>query len=123
LRILLDENIPVQLKAIFRAHEVSSVNDSEVGWKSIKNGLLLTEMEGKFDLLVTADRNMYAQQNLSGRDICILVLPTNRRRDVLTLGEQIVQVVDGMSVGEYVVLEMTGVFVRTAFGRGGGPGD
>ena len=123
MRILLDENIPVQLKAIFRAHEVRSVNDSDVGWKSIKNGLLLTEMEGKFDLLITADRNMYAQQTLSGRDICILVLTTNRRRDVLTLGEQIVQVVDGMSIGEYVVLEMTGVAVRTAFGRGGGPGD
>jgi hypothetical protein len=67
----LDENIPVQLKAIFRGHEVRSVNDKEIGWKNIQNGLLLTEMEGRFDLLVTADRNMYSQQNLSGRDICI----------------------------------------------------
>jgi predicted nuclease of predicted toxin-antitoxin system len=92
LRVLLDENIPVQLKAVFHGHEVRSVNDKDVGWKNIKNGLLLTEMEDRFDLLVTADRNMYAQQNLSGRDICILVLPTNRRRDVLALGEQIVSI-------------------------------
>jgi hypothetical protein len=51
--------------------------------------------------------------------IRILVPPTNRRRDVLTLGEQIVQVVqvvDGMSIGEYVVLEMTGVVSRKSFG-------
>jgi len=117
LRILLDENIPVQLKAILQGHEVSSVNDKEVGWKNIQNGLLLTEMEGRYDLLITADRNIYAQQNLSGREICILVLPTNRRRDVLALGKQIVEVVDGITVGTYVVLEKTGVIVRTEFHR------
>jgi len=58
LRILLDENIPVQLKAAFRGHEVRSVNDWDVSWKNIKNGRLLVEMEGRFDVLVTADRNM-----------------------------------------------------------------
>jgi predicted nuclease of predicted toxin-antitoxin system len=122
LRILLDENIPVQLRAVFRGHEVRSVNDKDVGWKNIQNGLLLATMEGRFDLLITADRNMYAQQNLSGRGICILVLPTNRRRDVLALGEQIVQVVDGMAIGEYVVIEMTGAVVRRSFDRpDGGP--
>jgi predicted nuclease of predicted toxin-antitoxin system len=67
LRILLDENIPVQLKAVFHGHEVRSVNDKDVGWKNIKNGQLLTQMEGRFDLLITADHNIYAQQNLSGR--------------------------------------------------------
>jgi len=105
LRILLDENIPVQLRAVFIGHVVKSVNDSDVGWKNIKNGRLLTEMEGRFDLLITADRNMFAQQNLSRRNICILVLPTNRRNDVLALSERIVKLVDGMSVGAYVVLE------------------
>ena len=117
MRILLDENIPVQLKAVFRGHVVKSVNDRDVGWKNIKNGRLLTEMEGRFDLLVTADRNMFAQQNLSGRNICILVLPANRRNDVLALGEQIVQVVDGPSVGAYVTLEKAGVVHRRSFDR------
>lgn len=60
MRILLDENVPVQLRAVFRQHEVKSVNDRYVGWKNIKNGRLLDEMEGRFDLLVTADRNMFA---------------------------------------------------------------
>jgi hypothetical protein len=119
---LLDENIPVQLKAVFQGHEIKSVNDRDVGWKNIRNGRLLTEMEGRFDLLITADRNIYAQQNLTGRGICILVLPRNRRRDVLALGEQIVQVVDSMAIGEYVVIEMTGAVVRRLFDRpDGGP--
>jgi hypothetical protein len=115
LRILLDENIPVQLRAFFHGHVVKSVNDKDVGWKSIKNGRLLTEMEGRFDLLVTADKNMYAQQNLSDRSICILVLPTNRRKDVLALSERIVDVVDGISIGEYVTLETTGLVHARSF--------
>ena len=56
---------------------VKSVNDSDIGWRNIKNGRLLSEMKGRFDLLITADRNMFAQQNLAGRAICILVLLVN----------------------------------------------
>ena len=117
MRVLLDENIPVQLKAVFRGHSVTSVNDAALGWKNIKNGRLLTAVEGRFDLLVTADRHMFAQQNLTGRTICILVLPTNRRNDVLALGERIVEVVGGMTAGTYVVLEKTGLAQVRSFDR------
>ena len=112
MRILLDENIPVQLKGIFPGHEVSSVNDPDLGWKTITNGRLLSEMEGRFDLLLTADRNMFAQQNLAGRTICILVVPTNRRRDVLALEERILAIVKDMHPGDYVVLERSGLARR-----------
>ncbi len=123
MRILLDENIPVQLKAVFRDHVVRSVNDSDVGWKNIQNGRLLAEMEGRFDLLITADRNMFAQQNLSDRNICILVLPVNRRNDVLALSERIIEVAAGMSAGMYVVLDKTGAVLTRSFDRSDeGPG-
>ena len=117
MRILLDENVPVQLKAVLRGHAVKSVNDRDVGWKNIKNGMLLAEMEGRFDLLVTADRNMFAQQNLFGRNICILVLPANRRNDVLALSDRIIEVAAAMSAGTYVVLEKTGVALTRTFDR------
>ena len=117
MRILLDENIKVQLRAVLRGHVVKSVNDREVGWKNIKNGRLLEEMEGGLDLLVAPGRNMFAQRNLSGRNICILVLPTNRRNAVLALGERVVEVVDGMSVGADVVLEKTGMVHGRSFDR------
>lgn len=67
MRILLDENIPVQLRNALGQHDVASVNDTTLGWKNISNGRLLAEMEGRFDLLITSDRNIYAQQNLAGR--------------------------------------------------------
>jgi hypothetical protein len=62
VKILLDENIPVQLRNALDRYDVASVNDKAVGWKNISNGRLLTEMEGRFDLLITSDRNIYAQQ-------------------------------------------------------------
>lgn len=120
MNILLDENIPVQLKAALPGHLVKSVNDRDVGWKNIKNGLLLAEMEGRFDLLITADRNMYAQQNLSGRRFSILVLPTNRRKDVLALADRIVDVIDDLTTGTYLVLETTGNVHARSFDRSAG---
>lgn len=68
---------------------------------------------------------MSAQKNLSGRNICILILPVNRRNDVLARSERIVEVAVGMSLGAYVILENTGAvqtrsFDRSDDGSGGG---
>ena len=73
-------------------------------------------MEGRFDLLITADKNIYAQQDLSGRAISILVLPTIKRTDVLALGARIAEVVDSMSLGEYAVLGKSGMLDKTQVG-------
>ncbi|MFN2500926.1 MAG: hypothetical protein ABR530_02820 [Pyrinomonadaceae bacterium] len=57
-RLLLDENLPKQLKRHFSPDfDVTSVPD--LGWQSKKNGELLTGMvdEG-IDYLITADRNL-----------------------------------------------------------------
>jgi hypothetical protein len=115
--VLLDENVPVQLKAMFLGHVIKSVNDRDVGWNNIKNGRLLTAMEGWFDLLVTADRNMFAQQNLTGRQISILVLPTNRRNDVLGLGQKIFEVAIAMTPATYGILEKDGTLRVRSFVR------
>ncbi len=46
-----------------------------MGWATLVNGKLLIAAEGAgFDLLITADKNMSYQQNLSGRTIAIRVL-------------------------------------------------
>lgn len=86
-----------------------------LGWKNVTNGRLLAGMEGRFDLLVTADKNIYSQQNFFGRSISVLVLPTNRRNDVMAMGSQIAAVVDTISAGEYLVLETTGELTRRTF--------
>jgi hypothetical protein len=49
-------------------------------WAGVKNGDLLRRAEGQFDLFLTADKNLRYQQNLKGRRLAIVLLPTNRRK-------------------------------------------
>lgn len=75
-RILLDESVPLGLKAVLREHHVSAA--PELGWAGITNGRLLDAAEeAGFEILVTADRNIRAQQSLIGRRIAFVVLSTN----------------------------------------------
>jgi predicted nuclease of predicted toxin-antitoxin system len=104
VRIILDENIPVQLKAFLVGHSVKSVNDDDVGLKAVSNGKLLALIEGSFDVLITADKNIYAQQNLAGHAIAILVLPTNRRKIVVALAARILEALATISASEYLEL-------------------
>jgi hypothetical protein len=48
----------------------------EKGWAGLTNGELLAAAEEAFDVLVTTDQSLQYQQNLAGRRLAILVLPT-----------------------------------------------
>jgi Domain of unknown function (DUF5615) len=74
VRILLNECVPRPLRKLLVGHEVSTAQEAGLG--GIENGELLRRAEGKFDLFVTADKNLRYQQNLTGRKIAILELPT-----------------------------------------------
>ncbi len=52
-------------------------------------------------MLVTADRNIRHQQNLAGRRIALVVLPTNRWKTVREHGERIARAVDQAAPGSY----------------------
>jgi len=56
--------------------DISTVQ--EIGWAGLRNGELLRRAEERFDIFVTADQNLRHQQNLSGRKLAILVLPSNQ---------------------------------------------
>lgn len=75
IRVLIDECLPKQLKRwlaeIDPNLEIQTIKDA--GWEGMKNGILLREANGKFDVLVTADKNMHHQQNFVGLDIPVLV--------------------------------------------------
>ncbi|MCP4697679.1 MAG: hypothetical protein GY862_12630 [Gammaproteobacteria bacterium] len=66
--ILLDENLPRKLKHAFAEHAVSTV--AEMGWAGLQNGELLSRAEAIFDVLVTADKNIPAQNHVIDRNIC-----------------------------------------------------
>ena len=62
--VLLDEQLPRHLAREIGGHNVSTVQQR--GWAGLKNGeLLRVAADAGFEVLVTADRNLQFQQNLS----------------------------------------------------------
>ena len=100
LRVLLDECVPRRLKAELRDHEVRTVQ--EEGWASLKNGELLRAAEGRFDVLLTVDRNIPFQQNLRGLKIGVLavVVASNRLVDIRPLMPQVRAALPKVRAGE-----------------------
>ena len=101
-RVLLDESVPRQLAEPLRqaGYEVSTVE--QAGFKGLANGELLRMAEGRFDVLLTADQGIHAQQNLRGRRIAIVALPTNRRRAVLERATAIADTIRAAPPGQHV---------------------
>ena len=60
-----------------RSRHISWRRREPVWWDSLANGELLTAAEAAgFEVMVTTDRNLAYQQNLSGRRIALVVLTT-----------------------------------------------
>ena len=75
--MLLDGNVPRQLKRDVLDHEVYMVR--EKGWNGKLHGELLKLMlADQFEVLVTADKNLQHQQNFNTYPIPVIVLHTYR---------------------------------------------
>ena len=81
--ILFDNGTPAPLRFALKGHVV--VEAIERGWDRLINGELIAEAEAAgFELLLTTDKNIRYQQNLTGRKIAFVVIgnrqwPTLRR--------------------------------------------
>src|SRR5262245_20884940 len=100
--ILFDQGAPVPLKQHLPDHQVETA--FELGWSRLTNGELLAAAEGRFDALVTTDRNLRYQQALSGRKLAILVLPTTSWPKLRSRVQDIAASLASMKPGEYVEL-------------------
>lgn len=57
--------------------------------------------EQQFDLLITTDRNLRYQQNLAGRRLAILVLPTTSWIRIQRHSDDVAHEVESIGPGEY----------------------
>ena len=106
MRILLDEGVPDIIQKRLSRFAISSVK--QMGWRGITNGALLDLMAREFSVLVTTDKNLPFQQNLTKRQISAVILSTNEIPSIIELLPQIEEVIDTMSPGEFVQLELPG---------------
>lgn len=73
VRVLLDEMLDRRLKRLL-PRDVETVTVRERGWGSKENGELLGLAQEEFDVLLTADRGIPHQQDLSRFDLAVVVL-------------------------------------------------
>ena len=86
MRILLDENFPVDFAKLLVGHEIATIHS--LGWSGIKNGELLRRAQGICEVFVTLDRNLEFQQNIKVLPFGIVVVRARSNR-VADLSPQI----------------------------------
>jgi len=111
MKIILDESVPQKLRLLIdNRHTV--VTTWFQGWSGLKNGELLAMIEtADFDLFITADQELYYQQNLTNRKIAVLVLSTNNWSVVKDWFAEIASAIDAATPGSFA-------FVDSGHGRG-----
>ena len=105
--ILFDNGTPRGIARELKGHVVRESRDQ--GWDLLSNGELLDAAEAAgFDILVTTDKNIRYQQNLTGRKIAIVILGKGRWRLIKPMLPQIVVVVNAATPGSYTEVDIPG---------------
>jgi hypothetical protein len=86
MKLLLDENLPHDLRHLLVGHEVFTV--AYMGWKSLENGNLLSAAAAShFDAMLTRDLGVPFQQHLPALPLAVVVIQsrTNKLDDIAPL--------------------------------------
>lgn len=92
MKLLLDENLPHQLRHELPGHDCYTV--AFMGWGGIENGELLRRAaSASFDALLTKDANVQYEQNLVHLPLAVIILhaPSNDIDDIRPLMPALLQ--------------------------------
>lgn len=99
MKVIIDECVPHIVKKRLPDRGIKTVQ--EMGWSGIKNGELLKLVERQFDLFITSDKNLRYQQNLAGRQLAIVLLPSNQVPVLVSLLSEIDEAIGNADPGEF----------------------
>ncbi len=103
--ILFDHSAPAPLRYALVGHVV--VEAVERGWERLVNGTLLDTAEAAgFEVLLTADKNLRYQQNLTGKKIAIVVLGNAQWPVLRHYVERVTAAVDAATPGSLTEVEI-----------------
>ena len=107
MRVLLDEMLDQRSKEFLPEETVSG---RERGWGSKKNGDLLQSAEQEFDVLLTSDKGIPHQQNLSRYDLAVVILraKSSRYEDLVKLMHEANEVFGTVRPGTATFVEAVG---------------
>ena len=101
MKVLFDQGTPAPLREHLPQRSVDTL--AEKGWSDKDNGELLdlAEREG-YEILVTTDQNLRHQQNLTGKQIGIVVLLSTAWPAIRLRTREINQAIAAVRPGEIV---------------------
>ena len=109
MKVLLDENIDVRFRKLFKnsGHNVLTIRG--IGWNGVKNGELLKLLEKhNFDVLIAVDKNLPYQQNEPKLPVKIIILDVFRNilPNLIPFVPLILKELEPPIIKEIVILEL-----------------
>lgn len=105
MKILFDQGVDDRIKKELTGHQVQF--SRHMNWSEMSNGTLLIAAEtAGFELMITTDKNLKYQQNLSKRRISIIVLGTNYWPETQRHLAEIVAAVKAAAPGSFYEIPM-----------------
>jgi len=100
VRVLLDEQLPLDLAGVLEGHSATTVVGR--GWAGVKNGDLLRRMRGEYDALLTMDQGIEFQQNIAALPFGVLLVlaPSNRMVHLLPLVPATLEALEALKPGQ-----------------------
>lgn len=103
--ILFDNGTPAPLRHALKDHTVVEAIDR--GWDRLANGELIAAAENAgFELLLTTDKNIRYQQNLTGRKIAFVVLGNQQWPSLRRYVDRVIAAVNAAAPGSYTEVEI-----------------
>jgi hypothetical protein len=105
MRVLFDNGTPKPIARSLSGHTVTFAR--EVGWHQLENGRLIQQAEeAGYEVLLSTDKNIRYQQNLSRRKIALVVLGRPQWPQVRLYLDRIADAVNAATPGSYTEVEI-----------------
>jgi len=103
MRVLFDNGAPKPIARCLVGHQVSFAR--QIGWHELENGELIRRAEeAGYEVLLTTDKNIRYQQNLSNRKIALVVLGNSQWPLVRLHLDRIAEAVNAAATGSYTLV-------------------
>jgi hypothetical protein len=105
MRILFDNGTPKPIARSLTGHEIAFAR--RIGWHEMENGELIQRAEeAGYEVLLSTDKNIRYQQNLTGRKLALVILGNQQWPLVRLHLDRIAAAVNAATPGSFTEVEI-----------------